>query len=266
MYTEFYELHRYPFDSTLSSSALFRWPSFREAEARLHYVIRKRGLTYLVGPVGIGKTTVLRAVRDSLDPEAYRLCYVPSPALPTRALFRHLTAAFGQEVPNAFGDVLKALHDHLLALHHQGLTPVACLDDAQAASLELLESLRTLTNFEMDSHRVLAVLFVGQETFASRLKLAAHHPLAQRMVQPYQISPLRVEETAAYVTHHLEQAGASDPLFEDDALALIHQASKGVPRQINRLCEMALMGGASEQQKSLSLQMIQKVLDDIGTL
>ena len=86
------------------------------------------------------------------------------------------------------------------------------------------------------------------------------------MVQPYQLPPLQVDETAAYLAHHLERAGADSPAFHNDAFGLIHHATKGVVRQINRLAEMALLQGAAQEQRPITRPLIQELLDDIGTL
>ncbi len=266
MYTEFYQLRTYPFDPGLPASALFRWSGFREAEARLRYVVARRGLTYLVGPVGTGKTTLLRALREALGADTHRFCYLPTPALSARALLRRLSEALDLPAPNAFAHVVPRLREHLWTLHQRDITPVVCLDDAHAASFESLEALRSLSNFDLDSQRVVALVFVGQPCFASHLQLPTYQALTQRMVQPYQLPPLQVDETAAYLAHHLERAGAHSPVFHDDAFALIHHATKGVARQINRLAEMALLKGAAQQQRPITRQLIQDLLDDIGSL
>lgn len=266
MYTEFYALQSYAFDAQVSVSTLFAWAGFREAQARLRYVVARRGLSYVTGPAGVGKTTALRALRDALPGDGHRVAYVPSPAMSTRALLRHVSGAFGLPEANAFARVVAQLRDHLWTLHQRHITPVVLLDDAQAASLDALEALRTLANFDMDSQPVVAILFAGQPTFASHLRLPAYQALAQRMVQPYDLLPMRVEETAAYIHHHLHHAGASEPVFQHDALGLIHHATKGVARQINRLCDMALLQGAAQQQRPITPALIQDLLDDIGTL
>lgn len=266
MYTEFYHLQTYAFGPTVSSSGLFRWAGFREAEARLRYVLARRALTYVVGPVGVGKTTLLRALREGLGADTHRFCYLATPASSTRAVLRSLSQGFGLPEVNAFAHVAPQLSEHLWSLHQGGITPVVCVDDAHAASLELLEALRALTNFDMDSQPVLALVLAGQRALASHLQMPAYRALAQRMVQPYQLPPMHMDETASYIHHHVQRAGAADPLFEPDAIALIYHATQGVARQINRLCEMALLHGAALEQRPITRALIQGVLDDIGTL
>ena len=98
-----------------------------------------------------------------------------------------------------------------------------------------------LTNAEMDSHSPFACLLVGQPTLRRRIKLGTFAALDQRISLRYAMAGMTDTETAGYLSHHLKLAGRSDTLFSDDAIALIHQVSRGLPRAVNNLAIQALV-------------------------
>ena len=98
-----------------------------------------------------------------------------------------------------------------------------------------------LTNHDMDSTSPFACLLVGQPTLRRRIKLGMFAALDQRIALRYTLPPMAPTDTASYLRHHLTLAGRSDPLFSDDATALIHQTSRGLPRAVNNLAVQALI-------------------------
>ena len=115
--------------------------------------------------------------------------------------------------------------------HERGRTVVLVLDEAHLLGIDQLEELRLLTNADMDSHPPFACLLVGQPTLRRRIKLGTFAALDQRIALRYAMTGMSDTETKSYLTHHLKLAGRSDTLFSDDAVALIHQVSRGIPQQ-----------------------------------
>ena len=125
--------------------------------------------------------------------------------------------------------------------HERGRTTILVLDEAHLLSPDQLEELRLLTNADMDSHSPFACLLVGQPTLRRRIKLGTFAALAPRITLRYAMTGRTDTETAGYIAHHLKLAGRSDTLFSDDATALIHQVSRGLPRAVNNLAVQALV-------------------------
>jgi len=118
---------------------------------------------------------------------------------------------------------------------------VLVIDEAHLLDHAQLESIRMLTNHDMDSTSPFACLLVGQPTLRRRMKLGVLAALDQRIGLRYAMPPMTGEETSSYDLHHLALAGRSDTLFSDDATALIHQTSRGYPRAVNNLALQALV-------------------------
>jgi type II secretory pathway predicted ATPase ExeA len=125
--------------------------------------------------------------------------------------------------------------------HERGRTVVLVIDEAHLLDADQLEELRLLTNADMDSHSPFGCLLVGQPTLRRRIKLGTFAALDQRIALRYAMAGMDPGETKGYLAHHLKLAGRSDTLFSDDAIALIHQVSRGLPRAVNNLAIQALV-------------------------
>jgi type II secretory pathway predicted ATPase ExeA len=123
----------------------------------------------------------------------------------------------------------------------RGRTPVLVIDEAHLLDHPQLESIRMLTNHDLDSTSPFACLLVGQPTLRRRMKLGVLAALDQRIALRYAMPPMTPDETHSYLRHHLTLAGRTDTLFSDDATTLIHQTSRGYPRAINNLAVQALV-------------------------
>jgi type II secretory pathway predicted ATPase ExeA len=235
-----------PFSKAIPAGQLCERDGLQEAVARIRFVIAERLLGVLTGEVGVGKTVALRAAVAQLDPSAHHVIYVPNPAFGTRGLYVTLVRSLGA-VPHFRKAELIAQAQTLLAAEEQERRRrvVLLLDEAHLLSPPQLEELRLLTNAEMDSQSPFALLLIGQPTLARQLRLGVFAALDQRIAMRYQLSPMDLGESAQYLRHHLALVGRTDPLFADDGVARLHQASLGLPRALNNAAIAALIAAAS---------------------
>src|SRR5664279_5038442 len=212
-----------PFGRALAPQMLHRHASHAEAVARVSWCINERALGVITGEVGA--PTI----------------YLGNPAVGGRGLYFGIVTALGG-VPRFNKAALIPQTAELLAAeeHERGRTVVLVLDEAHLLGIDQLEELRLLTRADMDSHSPFACLLVGQPTLRRRIKLGTFAALDQRIALRYTMTGMSEPETKSYLTHHLKLAGRSDTLFSDDAVALIHQGSGGIPRAVNNLAIQAL--------------------------
>jgi type II secretory pathway predicted ATPase ExeA len=237
-----YGFTRTPFGRSLAPQMLHRQATHAEAVARIGWCISERGLGVVTGEVGAGKTVAVRAALATLDSARHTVIYLGNPAVGGRGLYGCIVSALGG-LPRFHKATLIPQTMDLLAAeeHERGRTTILVLDEAHLLDANQLEELRLLTNSEMDSHSPFACLLVGQPTLRRRIKLGTFAALDQRITLRYAMNGMTDTETVDYVTHHLKLAGRSDTLFSDDALALIHQVSRGLPRAVNNLAVQALV-------------------------
>jgi len=262
MYAQFYGLSGTLFDKGLPPDQFYRGKTFTEALARLEYSVATREMMCLVGDIGTGKTSVVRALRERLSDGKHKFAYVGNPTLKPRGVLSALAYQLGLEVGLFLPRILRDLTRHLVELRQRGVTPVVVFDEIHLSDFPMAEALRMLTSHELDSQTLVSILLVGHESFLERLKLTAYQSLNQRIGVRYRLRPLDLPETLAYIEHHLQVAGAHHRLFEDEALEQIYHATKGVPRKINLLCTHALLAGAAEDRKVVGPAVIKRVLND----
>jgi type II secretory pathway predicted ATPase ExeA len=231
-----------PFGKGLAPQMLHRHGAHAEAVARIGWCVAERALGVVTGEVGAGKTVAVRAALASLDSSRHTIIYLGNPAVGGRGLYAGIVSALGGTPRFHKAALIPQTADLLAAEEHErGRTVTLVLDEAHLLDADQLEELRLLTNADMDSHSPFAALLVGQPTLRRRIKLGPFAALDQRIALRYAMNGMTGEETSSYVSHHLKLAGRSDTLFSDDALALIHQVSRGLPRAVNNLAVQALV-------------------------
>ncbi len=221
---------------------LHRHTAHGEAVARITWCVGQHALGVITGEVGAGKTVAVRAALTNLDPTRHTIIYLPNPTIGARGIHHHIVTALGGVPKTHMATLIPQTADALAGEHaERGRTPVLVLDEAHLLDHPQLESIRMLTNHDIDSASPFACLLVGQPTLRRRIKLGVLAALDQRIALRYTLVPMTSEETASYLRHHLALAGRSDTLFSDDATALIHQTSRGLPRSVNNLAIQALI-------------------------
>jgi type II secretory pathway predicted ATPase ExeA len=238
----FFGFTRTPFGRDLAPGMLHRHTSHGEAVARIGWCITEHRIGVITGEVGAGKTVAVRAALHALDPTRHTIIYLPNPTVGVRGIHHQIVAALGHRPLTHHATLVPQTVDALAVEQaERGRTPVLVIDEAHLLDHQQLESIRMLTNHDMDSTSPFACLLVGQPTLRRRMKLGVLAALDQRIGLRYAMPPMTAEETGSYLRHHVTLAGRSDTLFSDDATALIHQTSRGYPRAVNNLAVQALV-------------------------
>ena len=238
----FYGFTRMPFGRDLAPGMLHRHVAHGEAVARITWCVTERRIGVITGEVGAGKTVAIRAALAALDPTRHTVIYLPNPTIGVRGIHHQIVLALGGQPLVHHATLVPQAADALATEHaERGRVPVVVIDEAHLLDHPQLESIRMLTNHDMDSHSPFACLLIGQPTLRRRIKLGVLAALDQRIALRYAMPPMTDQETGSYLRHHLALAGRSDTLFSDDAAALIHQTSRGYPRAVNNLAVQSLI-------------------------
>jgi type II secretory pathway predicted ATPase ExeA len=262
VFTGFFGLTRQPFTSALPADALFRSPALEEALARLRFVLDQQGIGLLCGEPGAGKSATLRALVAACDPARHKFIYLTAPRS-TRALLQTLCHALGLEPAWFAAELQRQVVSALARLDDHGVIPVLLCDEAHLAPIAVLEELRLLTNTAMDAHCPAAIVLAGHQSLRRRLELESLAPLAQRVAVSAPLPALSAPQTADYIAHQLQWAGATRPLFTRDVIELVAHYSRGVPRQINRLCTAALFAAFTVQQPLVEEPAFRQALKEV---
>lgn len=253
MYRQVFGLTRHPFEKDLKPDELFASKNAKELEARLNYLLQLRGIGMITGEVGSGKTSVCRKTTSVLNAGLYRVFYVSLTTGTVSDTCKSIAWEMGLEPERNLAALFRSIRGEVnrLCLESQ-IRPILIIDEAQYLRNDVLQNLRLLTNYEMDSQNRLCLVFVGQAELRRRLSMSVHEPLAQRLVVRYHISGLSREELSSYLKHRLELAGTHMELFSQPALEAIYQATNGLPRKVNLLAHISLNIAALQKAQVVS--------------
>ena len=252
MYMPFFELKREPFGKDVDVKDLFVSGDLIEAESRLKYMTTTKGVFLLIGEPGSGKTVAVRRFVEALGPTLYKVCYLSLTTLTVNDFFSALTFMLGEQPRYRKIDMFRQIQNTISDLYYsQKITPVIVVDEIHMASVAILDDLRMIFNFQMDAADPYILVLAGQTTVRNKLVLNACLPLKQRIRLKYSMQGLSESETSQYINHRMRVAGAADHVFMPEALAAIHAASNGFPRNINNLATHCLMYAAGKGSRSI---------------
>jgi len=268
MYKEFFGLEDTPFTLTPDPRFIVFTPSYNEVLASLYYGLENaKGLIVLTGEVGTGKTTALRWILRRLD-SSVLAAYVFNPRLSIDEFYQHVTQMLGIKDWSNKSELLNAMGKVLEDRHRRGLRTVIIIDEAHELSDYVLEEIRLLLNFESDNAKHLQIVLTGQPELREKLNQANLRQLKQRVALRCNMHALpTVEEVERYITERLLIAGSDQPnVFTPGAIDFIYQCSEGIPRQINNLCDNAMLVGYSAGEMIIGRQIIEEVADNLDLL
>lgn len=268
MYTSFFGLSEKPFAITPNPRYLYMSERHAEALAHLMYGLNEAGgFIQLTGEVGTGKTTVVRTLLEQL-PQHADVAVILNPRLTPIELLLTICEELGiflsDENIHSAKDLVDVLNSHLLATHGRGRRVVVIIDEAQNLLPETLEQVRLLTNLETSTHKLLQIILIGQPELRELLARNELRQLAQRITGRYHLAPLSRDNTAAYVRHRLQVAGASKDIFTERALREVHRVSHGVPRLINIICDRALLGAYTQEQHEIGAALVREAAAEVA--
>ncbi|HMO11307.1 MAG TPA: AAA family ATPase, partial [Actinotalea sp.] len=236
-----------------------------ELTVRLTHLLDMRGIGLVTGESGSGKTTACRRLVAGLNTGLHRVLYVSLTTGNVMDLYKTIAWELGLPTERNRAALFKQIRSEVSRLCAENrLRPVLIVDEAHHLRTDVLEDLRLLTNYAMDSENRLCVVLVGHPGLRRRLNMAALDALAQRVVVRAHVRGIAREELAPYLEHRLRLAGCELPLFEPPSVEAIFQASNALPRRVNLLAHQALFAAAIARAKSITTEHIQAALQEVA--
>ncbi|MDB5975338.1 MAG: hypothetical protein JWR07_2098 [Nevskia sp.] len=259
MYAAHFNLREPPF--SIAPDPAFLYMSSRHQEALGHLLYgtgQYGGFVQLTGEVGTGKTTIVRTLLSQKlgnvdvamvhNPRQNELEFVAS-------ICDELGVKY-EKPPTSIKALVDALNEHLLKTHAVGHRTVLIIDEAQQLDPKVLEQVRLLTNLETDKEKLLRIMLIGQPELIELLARPDLRQLASRITARYHLTPLSVAETIQYISHRLQVAGGASDLFADAAMRRVHHYAHGIPRQINIICDRALLGTYAKGYRTVTAEIV----------
>jgi type II secretory pathway predicted ATPase ExeA/phage tail protein X len=265
MYTSFYEFSAKPFNVTPDPRFLYLTGSHRESLASMIYGIKERkGFISITGEVGTGKTTLIYSLLTNLD-EKIKTVFLFHTDITFEQLLKNILLELGLRVSEEGKTyLLRTLNGYLIESFSRDENLAVIIDEAQNLPKNVLEELRMLSNLETPRSKLLQMVLVGQPELEVKLNSEDLRQLKQRIGIRRQIMPLSLRESQEYIDHRLHIAGSkSSNIFTNEAISLICNYARGIPRTINVLCDNALLIGYSLSKKRIDGDIIHEVIRDM---
>lgn len=261
---KYFSINEPPFRIGPDPRFLYLSDQVKEAIAKCEYMARERiGPIYITGPIGSGKTSILRRLYEQLgNDERYEVALLISPNLrSSNAFLRVVMESFQVKTERAYDQSLRNLEEFLINLYKAKRTPVLLVDEAQNLTRDSLKLVHYLLNFETATTKLLQIVLAGQEELAARI--LRYRELASRMF-PIAINAMSVEELRDMIRFRWMVAGGQELPFEEDCFKTLFAYSKGLPRDAIKVCDETLRDLQARGQKKATPEQVEVVSKELN--
>lgn len=265
MYTKYWNIAYKPFEPATGNEFYYPSETHQGALLKLRYAVESRASgAVIVGASGLGKSLIARSLLDQLGAEFQPRAQVVFPQMPADQLVAYIATEISADIqpPKTLNESVTQIRTFLQTNAERGCHTVLAIDEAHLIDdQETLQALQLLLNFETDGAPQMTLVLIGQPQLLTNLDRCPS--LGDRVTIRTLLRPLTLEETENYITHRCSAAGANRTIFEPSAVDVIHAITRGVPRAINRLCDLSMLIGFAEEKPSITGEDVEAVSEEM---
>lgn len=248
-----------------TKNVLVETEDWGEVKRRLDYLMDSRGFGLITGLPGRGKTTCVRNWADSLNRNSSKVVYLSLSTVTCLEFYKQLAQGLGIEYKHRKHQNFRLIQDEITRLSlEKKVTPVIILDEAHYIMSSILNDLKMIFNFEMDTRDRAVLLLVGSPQINNTLRLSTHESLKQRLSVNYCIHGLNRQEAAGYIDEKIKKAGGEPrDIITHEAMEAIINSGNGIPRIINRICDGCLKIASARRQRDIDAETVMLAVNEM---
>ncbi len=265
MYLSYYGLEFNPFDKNIETKYAFETDDFKILKNRLEFVKENKTMALITGNPGMGKTFVIRNFLNELNSNLYKIVYICMSTITTYEFYKQLCYELGIEPPFKKVDMFREIQDRIINLSKdKKINVIIVLDEAQYLKPSILNDLKLLFNFDIDSKNYASLILVGQPVLNSILKRNIYDALSQRITVSYNMCGINKIELNDYIDSRIRLAHGNNGIFNEQAIEAIFNACNGSIRVVNNIITKSLIIGKSKQLQTIDSNLILEAVNELA--
>lgn len=264
MYLSFFGMEFNPFDKSIDTKHAFETEDFKIMKNRLEFLKDNKGLALITGVSGVGKTFSIRAFLSSLNPNLFKVIYIPMSTLTVMEFYRQLCLELGLETERKKIDMFREIQNHIMHLvKDKKINVIICIDEAQYLKTDIINDLKILLNFEMDSKNYFSLILMGQPILNSTLNRNVHESIRQRISISYNFVGISKEELINYIESRCKVANITPSIFSDNAYETIYSSCSGSIRVVNNIISKCLLIACKKEKNIIDSEIVIEAYNDL---
>ncbi len=267
MYMTYFGMKLNPFKKDIEIKNTYEFKDFKEVQNRLKYLLNNKGIGLFTGTSGKGKTYAVKYFVKNLNPNLYKVVYLSLSTVTVIEFYRSFCRGLGIEPANKKIDMYNQIQERLQTLvKDRKITPIIICDEAQYLKTDILNDLKMLLNFDMDSKDYAVLILVGQPTLNTILSRNVHEALNQRIIVNYMFLGIDYQEVKEYIIDRCSIAGISNEIFDEKAIKTLASNCNGSTRHLNNLIDKCLMICCNQKEQTISENIIMLAANDLSLI
>ena len=264
MYLSYYGLEFNPFDKDIETKYAYETADFKILKNRLEFVKDNKTIALITGNPGMGKTFAIRNFLNELNGNLYKIIYICMSTVTTYEFYKQLCYELGIEPPYKKIDMFREIQERILNLSKdKRINIIIVLDEAQYLKTGILNDLKILLNFDMDSKNYVSLILVGQPVLNSILRRNIYDALNQRITVSYNMIGITKQELKDYIDSRIKLAHGNNGIFNEQAVEAIYNACNGSIRVANNIITKSLIIGKSKQSQIIDSDLIIEAVNEL---
>lgn len=265
MFLTYYGMQFNPFDKSIDTKYKYESDDFKMMKNRLDYIKENPGIGLFTGNSGLGKTFIIRTFLNDLNPNLYKCVYISLSSVTVIEFYRQLAYSLGIEPKYRKTDIFKQIQETIIDyVKNKKVKIIICIDEAQYLKTDIINDLKILMNFEIDSKNYFTLILVGQPILNNLLNRTIHEAIRQRITVSYNLFGITRNDINEYISSRLEIAHANNGIFDEQAKEAIFNSCNGSIRIMNNILTKALIIGYGKQSNMINTDIVMEAVNELA--